>query len=161
MQRDSAVLDLTVYTKDSIINRNTIINGVCKCGNEFRKQFRPCYTQGGMFCRQCILVVCNAIKIQTNLDRRGVEHCLQDPKVKEKGKQTNLEKLGVEHVSQDPNIKEQIKQTNLEKRGVEHPMQDPKVKEKGKQTNLEKRGVEHVSQDPKVKEKMKETNLAN
>ena len=159
MKRDNAVLDLTVYTKDSSINRNIIISGQCSCGNDFKKSLRSCYIDGGMHCKQCIKNNTPEKIKKTNLKIRGVENPAQDPKVQEKIKKTNLKVRGVEHPGQDPKVKEKRKQTNLINLGCEYPSQNSTVRDKMKETNLKVRGVEHPAQDPIVQEKMKQTNL--
>ena len=108
--------------------------------------------KGEYLCRQCS-------RKKTNLEKYGVEHPLQNNKIKGKLKQTNLEKYGVENVSQNNKIKEKVKQTNLEKYGVENVSQNSKIKEKVKQTNLERYSVEYAFQNEKVKQKIKQTFL--
>lgn len=57
--------------------------------------------------------------------------------------ETNLEKYGVENVFQNEDIKEKIKQSNIEIRGVENPSQSPEIQEKRKQTFIDKYGYEN------------------
>ena len=152
-------IELTKNYSEEKINRDTIIEANClNCSGDVKKHYRE-FVKTGCFCDMHMKQNSEEKKKTTNLERRGVEHPGQDPKVKEKAKATNLERRGVEYVLQDPKVKEKTKATNLERRGVEYPGQDPKVKEKAKATNLERRGVEYVLQDPKVKEKTKATNL--
>ena len=96
---------------------------------------------------------------QTNLERYGCEHPLQNKEVQEKTKQTCLKKYNCENVFQNKNIQNKIKQTNLKKYNCENPAQSEKIKNKVKQTCLERFGCEYASQNKEVQEKYKQTCL--
>jgi hypothetical protein len=157
--RDRATLDSNVYTTKINLTRDSMIEGVCKCGKKFRKNFKACYIQGGLTCKPCVNIQRNIKKINASLIKRGVKYSVQDPVVKEKAKLTNLAKRGVEYISQDPAVKQKVIQTNLAKRGVKCVTQDLTIQEKTIQTNLAKRGVKYAFQDPIVKDQIKQTNL--
>ena len=161
MKRDNAVLDLTVYTKESLLNSKLHIEGQCSCGNKFSKNFESCYKRGGLFCNNCVILNKLEKTKQTNLKNLGVENPMQSPKIREKTKQTNLKNLGVENPMQSLEVREKIKQTNLRNLGVENPFQSLEVREKCKQTLKEQTGYEYNMQDPETRKKVKQTNLIN
>ena len=80
----------------------------------------------------------------------------QTDEYKNKTKKTNLEKLGVEHCMQSDIIKEKSKKTKLVKWGDEN-FNNP---EKRKKTNLERYGFEYSTQNEFVYDKIRETNLS-
>jgi hypothetical protein len=95
----------------------------------------------------------------TNLERYGSEHHMNNDNVKNKIKETNIGKYGVENVSQNEDIKNKRKETNLERYGVSCSLQSNETKTKTKSTNLERYGVENVFQNEEIKQKSKETIL--
>ena len=115
--------------QDNKIKRETYIEGNCSsinCLNIFNKSFRH-MVKTGSYCKECT----NKIKlhkfIQTNLERYGVEHVLQNKEIVAKIKQTNLERYGVEHPQQNLNIKEKTIQTNLQRYGAKNPLQNTEI----------------------------------
>ena len=68
--------------------------------------------------------------LQTNFDRRGVEHVFQCYKVKEKIRQSNLAIYGVEYATQCQEVQEKIRQTMLMSYGFEHVLQNAEFAEK-------------------------------
>jgi hypothetical protein len=105
--------------------------------------------------------IINNKRIETNLEKYGVEFTLQLDKIKEKskGKLTCFEKYGVEYTLQSKTIRDKGKLTCLDKYGVEYPTQYIPFKEKGKQTNLKKYGVEYPTQSVIIQNKTKQTCL--
>jgi len=69
-------------------------------------------------------------KINTNLERYGVEYPLQSEKIHNKTSKTYFEKTGFINPLGDPVIQERVKNSNLDKYGVKYPMQNKEVKEK-------------------------------
>ena len=120
-------IELTKNYSEEKINRDTIIEANClNCSGDVKKHYRE-FVKTGCFCDMHMKQNSEEKKKTTNLERRGVEHPGQDPKVKEKAKATNLERRGVEYVLQDPKVKEKAKATNLERRGVENAFQCKEV----------------------------------
>ena len=78
---------------------------------------------------------------QTNLEKFGVEHVLQNQKIQSKFEKTNLEKWGKTNFSKTEEFLEKQKITCLKNWGVNHQSQSEEIKEKIKKTNLEKWGV--------------------
>jgi len=146
---------------NQFINRNSIIEGICKntdCENIFRKSFRELLKING-YCKDCSKENGKLKIIETNLKKYGVNCPLQLPEIREKIKQTTLQKYGVEHNSQSNKIKEQKKQKSLQKYGCEFTLQSPEIREQIKQTNLVKYGVENPQQNKEIKEKTMNTNI--
>jgi hypothetical protein len=78
---------------------------------------------------------------QTNLEKWGVEHALQNLEIKEKFQKTHLEKWGVINFSQTSEFKLKQKQKCIQNWGVDHHSKSDIIKEKIRKTNLEKWGV--------------------
>jgi hypothetical protein len=134
------------------------------------------------YCIKCTYDKALEKRKQTFLKIYGVEHVLQNAKIREKVKDTIFINYGVEYPSQNKEIQYKTKQTCLKNWGVEHPSQSDIIKnkkletcyknsgfnypmqnqitqEKSKQTLLEHYGVENPSQSLDIKCKIKEKNL--
>ena len=96
---------------------------------------------------------------QTNLERYGCEHPLQNKEVQEKYKQTCLEKYGCENPAQSKEVQEKAKQTCLERFGCEYASQNKDIQEKAKQTCLERFGCGCSLQNEEIQKKVKQTCL--
>ena len=144
-----------------IINRDTIIEGVClqyNCKNNFTKSFRQLLRISG-YCENCSKENGkNKIK-ETNLIKFGVENVMNNSDIKEKQKNTILQKYNVEHISQLEKIKKQKKINSLEKFGVEYVLQSKEIRDKIKYTNIKKYGFENPQQNQCIRNKTNNTNL--
>jgi hypothetical protein len=131
IERDKATVDAKLYNKDTKLNRDCVINGVCNCGKEFSKSFKSVYLKGGMFCEECTSK--NRIKrYEQNCEEKygeGIRNPFQLEQYKEKTKQTHLIKIGFDNISKDPNNKEKVKQTNRKRYGTNHHMQNADIAE--------------------------------
>lgn len=96
---------------------------------------------------------------KTMIDRYGVSHPMKSPKLKEKLKQTNIKKYGFESRFMDEEFRNKIKSDFKDKYGVENPFELDQVKEKIKITNLERYGAENPYQSEEIKKKIRKTNL--
>jgi hypothetical protein len=146
---------------NQFINRNSLIEGICKhndCENIFRKPFRELLKING-YCQDCSKENGKVKIIETNLKKYGVSSPLQLPEVREKIRQTTLQKYGVEHNSQSNKIKQQKKEKSLEKYGCEFTLQSPEIRNQIRETNLIKYGVENPQQNKQIKEKTMKTNI--
>jgi len=146
---------------NKFINRNSLIEGICKrddCENIFRKPFRELLKING-YCQDCSRENGKVKIVETNLKKYGVNCPLQLPEIREKIKQTTLEKYGVEHNSQSNKIKEQKKEKSLQKYGCEFTLQSSEIRNQIRQTNLIKYGVENPQQNKEIKEKTMNTNI--
>jgi len=104
---------------------------------------------------------CSHIKNkQTNLEKYGVEHPMQNKEIQKKVKQTNLEKYDVENIFQNEKIKEKSRNTSLEKYGAEYHLQNKKQLEKQEKTNLEKYGVKRPAQNIEISNKISKTTFS-
>jgi hypothetical protein len=175
---------LTEDYSNQFINRNSIIEGMCKtidCENVFSKPFRELLKING-YCPHCSKEN-GKIKIKnTSLKKYGADCCLKNKDIREKINKTTLAKYGVKHNSQLERIKQQkrdksiekfgtnyvlqsleirnqIKQTNLQKYGCGNPQQNEVIKNKTYETNLKKYGVKHFVKTPEFKNKTVKTNL--
>ena len=88
----------------------------------------------------------------------GYENPLQNPEVREKGKQTSLERYGKEWYTQTDEYKNSVKETSLEKYGVEHHLKSKDVIAKRIQTTIDKYGVDNVFKSEEIKDKIRESN---
>lgn len=93
----------------------------------------------------------NQLRIQTNLERYGVETPIQNPEVWEKKEKTTLEKYGVTNICFLPEAIAKRKQTNLAKYGTETPSSTDIIKEKVAKTNLERYGVTSPMKSPRLR----------
>ena len=157
IQRDKAIIDMTVYTPNFNFNSKCIINGICQCGQSFNKMFCVCYENGGLFCKDCVIKNTQEKMKQTLKERTGYEHPTQNPETKEKIRQTLKERTGFEYTMQNSETKEKMKQTLKERTGFEYPSQNPETQEKIKQTLKERTGFEYLLQNPETKEKIRQT----
>ena len=114
--------------------------------------------------RQCMAKLANSVdakekKRRTNLERYGVENCMQSKEVRDKLKQTMINRYGVENCMQSKEVQDKAKQTNLERYGVEYPIQNKEIQDKIKESNMKHYGVEHSMQAKEVQDKAKQTFL--
>jgi hypothetical protein len=96
-------------------------------------------------------------KVQTNLNRRGVENPQQDVSVRRKTRRTNETLYGAKETFGSPEVQERIRKTHLRKRGVDYPSQDPEVLKVRVANYRREHGVDHPFQDEAVKEKIRKT----
>lgn len=61
--------------------------------------------------------------------KRGINKCINDPKVKIRRELTNLEKYGVDHPFKSMKFQDYLKQCNIDKFGVPNCMFDDKIRE--------------------------------
>lgn len=94
-----------------------------------------------------------------NLERYGVEWCMENKEIQEKRKNTFLEKYGFEWAIQNDEIQNKKKMTNLKKYGFDNPAMNKKVIEKQKKTMIDKYGVDNPMHSPEIKSKIQSTNL--
>ncbi|MCK9369635.1 hypothetical protein M0R04_06985 [Candidatus Dojkabacteria bacterium] len=98
-------------------------------------------------------------RIQTNLERYGVENSFQVKEFQEKQKQTNLNRYGYEFTTLVPKVIEKKNNTWYTKYGVSHPWKADTLRIKIKQTMNERYGVDFAMQSEHIQEKTKQTNL--
>jgi hypothetical protein len=152
---------LTDDYSNQFINRDTIIEGVCKnsdCENIFSKPFRQLLKING-YCEDCSKENGKIKVLETNIKKYGVDNAMKYQDFKEKQKQTMINKYGVEHNSQLESIKNKKKLTYFKKFGVDNNLKSEEIRYKIKQTNLQKYGVENPQQNTEIRNKNYETNL--
>lgn len=174
LQRDEATL-VGEYEK---INRDTKINYICKCGNEYTKMMRYIFEESGALCKDCSMKHMIQTQKSSMMEKYGVTHPMYVEKFRnivsekllnktdeenkiivEKRKQSLINHFGVEHHFKLPEKLEERKQNCIKKFGVEHHLQRDDILEKQRQTNREKRGVEYSLQSEDVKSKGIQTNI--
>ena len=101
--------------------------------------------------------ISNKKKIQTCLDKYGVEHPMKLDKCKEKCRQTCMEKYGVDNVSKSNIIKDKINNTNIEKYRVIRPIQNKDIREKTNKTCQEKYGGNSSFSSKEIYKKCQQT----
>lgn len=152
---------LTDDYSNKFVNRDTIIEGICKnsdCENIFSKPFRQLLKING-YCENCSKENGKIKILETNIKKYGVDNAMKYQEFKDKQKQTIIEKYGVEYNSQLESIKQQKRDKSIKKYGTEYILQSSEIRNKIKQTNLQKYGVENPHQSNIVKNKHYETNL--
>ena len=150
-------------------NTKNIVYGIC-----FDKQLKQCKNCGkemkysqGLYHNYCSYKCSTSSKEiqekikQTNLERYGAEHPLQNKEVQEKIRQTNLEKYGCKYSFQNKKVQERYKQTCIERYGCENPLQNKEVQENIKQTNLKRYGTERIFQSEKIKQILHDNSYDN
>jgi len=146
---------------NTYINRDTQIEGKCltlDCSNNFIKSFRQLLKING-YCIKCSKEYGKIKIINTNINKYGVENCMQNEEIKIKLKQTNLIKYGCENPNQNEEVKIKKINTNLIKYDCKYTLQVVEIREKIKQSNLIKYGCENPNQNEEVKIKKINTNL--
>lgn len=148
------------YT-NKFVNRDTIIEGVCKnaeCENIFSKPFRQLLKING-YCENCSKENGKSKILETNIKKYGVDNAMKCKDFKDKQKQTMINKYGVEHNSQLESIKQQKRYKSIEKYGTEYVLQSSEIRNKIIQTNLQKYGCENPQQNKEIKNKTCCTNV--
>lgn len=152
---------LTDDYSNNLINRNTIIEGICKnynCKNIFSKPFRQLLKING-YCEICSIENGKIKILETNIKKYGVGHFMKLQEFKDKQKQTMINQYGVEHNSQLESIKQQKREKSIKKYGTEYPLQNIEIRKKIKHTNLQKYGVENPQQNTDIQNKTYATNM--
>jgi len=146
---------------NKLVNRDTIIEGICKncnCENIFSKPFRQLVKING-YCENCSKENGRTKILETNLKKYDVDNVMKLQEFKDKLKQSIKNKYGVEHNSQLESIKLQKREKSIEKYGTEYPLQNNEIRNKIKHTNLQKYGVENPQQNIEIKNKTYATNM--
>lgn len=149
--------DITVRQLRWLIENKAESIPVCPvCGG------KVAYERGKKWCSVLCVGKSEEIKkkrIQTSIEKYGVENPMQCEEIRLRGEQTCLEKYGVKNAFQAEEIKKKIVDTHIKNLGVEWPMQSKEILEKSKETCLEKYGCKWSLQSKEVREKGKETLL--
>jgi len=146
---------------NKLVNRDTIIEGICKnynCENIFSKPFRQLLKING-YCEICSIENSKIKILETNIKKYGVDHFMKLQEFKDKQKQTMINQYGVEHNSQLESIKQQKREKSIKKYGTEYPLQNIEIRNKIKHTNLQKYGVENPQQNTDIQNKTYATNM--
>jgi len=99
----------------------------------------------------------NQVRSQTNLEKYGVAHPLQNKEIHQKMKDTLQERYGVDNYSQTPDHREKFVATSQARYGVDHPCKSEEVKGKVMATSLQSHGGMYHTKDPDVKENIRKT----
>jgi hypothetical protein len=126
-------------------NSHYIVTAVCDCGKEqklmYYKYIENLNRHGYYGCKQCS----NKKRIQTNIEKFGIDNYAKTDECKEKTANNNIEKYGVKTTLLEKNTKEKINKTIFEKFGVYEILSSKEIIEKSKKTILEKYGVTHYN----------------
>ena len=95
----------------------------------------------------------------TMIKRYGVESALKSDIFREKSKETSLQRYGVDIPSKSPKVKEKIKETNVKRYGVACTLQDKSTQEKIKITLIDRYGVDNPLKSKDIRDKVKQTNI--
>ena len=185
IERDKATVDAKLYNKDTKLNRESVINGVCNCGNEFSKKFRYVYEKGGMFCKECVEKergVSYDIKLLRECSERDeakLDVSIYNDTIKlnressinfvcqcktscSKVFRCIYEKGGMFCEQCTAKYKNKRYEQTCEEKygdGITNAFQVEEVKEKSKQTLKKNTGYDHNSQNPETKRKKVKTCL--
>jgi len=183
IKRDNSTL-LGTYDK---VTKRTIINYICHCGEEYKKECYDIIKRSGAFCKKCITkrftekihkkhkVICNTEElhkiIQRDnailLEKYGVIIKSNSIKFKcqcgEEGTKNCLQLIKVsgafcKKCTRLKRIQKQ-KETNIERYGVECTLHAPLIKDYIRQHNLDKYGVENIFSSLEIQEQIKNTIL--
>jgi hypothetical protein len=146
---------------NKLVNRDTIIEGICKnynCENIFSKPFRQLLKING-YCEICSIENGKIKNLETNIKKYHVDNVMKFQNFKDKQKQSIINKYGVEHISQLESIKLQKREKSIEKYGTDYTLQSHEIRNRIKQTNLQKYGVENPQQNIEIKNKTYATNM--
>lgn len=102
-------------------------------------------------CAKC----CNQKRLESCLEKYGVDNPAKLDFVKDKMKKTNMERYGYENAFQNKEIQEKMKNTMVKNYGVEYPMQSKEILKRSEQTCLEKYGNKCYLGSEEATEKMK------
>jgi hypothetical protein len=135
------------------VNRDSVIEGDCVCGNQFKKGFRRMFTNSGAFCEKCTTKNRMTKTIEHNLEHHGVEHTLQRRDIREQGLKTmqNTYGEGITNISQVAEIKERKIQTSIKNYGVPYPIQNEEVKQRAEDTCMKNHGVRSPLQNEEIR----------
>jgi len=105
---------------------------------------------------------CSSIKrVDTCLEKYGVDNYVKTDKYKEKKKENCLEKYGVDSYLKTEDFRNKRTDTMLDKYGVENPLESPTIREKKVNTCLTKYGVDNPTKLESHQLKRKITNIKN
>lgn len=155
---NSAVFDFRQRV-NALISGHTSVP-LCKHCHKEVKSYLVNEQRFGEFCSSsCIASGSLQKRIQTNIEKYGVENPFQAKSVKDKVKKTNLERYGVENPGQSKEIRAKVEQTNMEKFGSKYYSSTKECKDKVKKTNRERYGVDNVNKLPEYRDKIRQTNI--
>lgn len=139
------------------LNRESLIEFICKCKSKAIKPFRNIIERRGFVCRKCGEHIRQTTKKNTNMERYGKEHPSQRESVKEKVKQTLLKNYGVDNPSKSEEIRKKKEQTSFIHYGVTQPLASKIVQQQSRDSCMKKFGVLYPTQDEGVREKFRNT----
>lgn len=180
-ERDGCKIDFEFYVKVKL-DRNSEIDYICKCGQSYRKEFRPINTGSGGFCNKCKkktkkytieslknIVVRDNCKIDLEIYEKEHLHCKSYIDFKcscdtDYSKRfDNIIEVGAfcKACTKDKRNEKflpSIRATFIEKYGS-WVSQSEEVKAKIKDTNMQKYGVQYGLSAQSIKDKIKDTVL--
>lgn len=92
---------------------------------------------------------------QSNIEKYGCEHPMQNQDVQSKHKASMMVKYGVSSPLQSEEIRAKVCDSNRERFGVDWALSSDEIREKSKQTMMEKYGGATTLESPVLKEKVK------
>ena len=154
----NAKIDYKIY-KDQKLIRETVIEGICCCGQNFKKTFRQLIRKGGPYCKHCTMKNRSNKTEQTCLVKYGETSHFKNKDIQNKREKTWLMKYGVKNPMQNKQVQKNLENSCLIKYGKKYSTQDKDVQQKRKHTCLIKYGTEHPIKNKDVQNKYKETSL--
>ncbi len=150
------------YSVDEL-NAHCIIEGKCKnetCKNNFKRKFYDLFKIGG-FCQPCALIHGNEKKVNTTIERYGVENISQLNSIKTQKEETCTKNHGVPHATQSPVIQQQIVKTSLENWGTQRPTQNRELLSNIADSYESKTGYRNPFKNPEVLQQIEAKNMTN
>lgn len=139
------------------VNRNTIIKGICQCGEHYQKNFEAFLKKGGPYCKQCVINNQIIKKKETCKELYNEEFPMRLPEFKQKFEQTCIEKYGKKHMWSNKDVRETQYNTCIQKYGTKYPNQNEEVKQKGLNTFRTNYNCDNPMQHPSIRSKFIQT----
>ena len=108
-------------------NRDTRIQGLCACGESFEKSFRGVVQEGGGRCRKCVNVLTRQKIADTNVERYGCAHPMQNAEVMQRVVNTNVERYGCAYPMQNAEVAERSSKNAYKAKPYTFPCGDTRM----------------------------------
>lgn len=109
--------------------------------------------------KDCCIDCAGLKRQEVFLNKYGVEHVLQNKRIRDKMENTMVDRYGVKHAIQNKDIRQKMEDTMIDRYGVKHNMELEETKDKIKETNIQKYGVSCYMQNNQIRQKVQENNL--
>lgn len=108
IKRDNCIIDLNNIKS---LNKKSIINFICNCGNSNNKSIVSLYKFGGAFCKKCTEINKREKMKKTCMLKYNTDIAFKAKEVRDKCKNTCLERYGSENGASYKEVREKCKRT--------------------------------------------------